>query len=79
VQLLATAVSTQHVLDVLLAPFLTLSTFATFWSGLFATTALMTGESQKEMSRRVDVGLAVGFVHGLPIAAVAFGVGLSST
>jgi hypothetical protein len=78
-QCVLAVITAQHVLDVLLAPFLTLSTFASFWSGALATTALVTRQAREELSWRVDVGLAIGFIQGLPVAALALIVGLSST
>jgi hypothetical protein len=73
-----TGIAPEDVLDLLIVPFAALGGGMAFFSGALAAYALIRGVRPEELSSKVDMGVAVGFLATAPVAVAAFGTGLSS-
>jgi hypothetical protein len=72
-----TGVTPERLIDVLLAPFVVLGITATFGSGCLGALALITHRRER-LGENVNLGLAVGFMVGAPLALPAFFASLLS-
>jgi hypothetical protein len=70
------AVSAKQVLTAFIAPFVAVSTAATFWSALLAAIAVLSRQPREELAAAVNYGVGIGFIIGVPIATIALAVEL---